>query len=242
MVKMAAARANHELGLLSEPVAEAIPDTEIISYVIPGRTGAQLLPEDLALLNRKFKNVNTVKEATGSLDNMRRTRSCCGPDFSIMSGDDGLTHEMMTDPTIKAAGAISVISNIAPAAVTEMTRLLMRGEKASGQKRFKSLAPLFDLVTVKTTEETPFGAVECRARNPLAIKVLMALLGMPAGQCRRPLGKLSKNGLEKVIQTARKVHSDSPEILSPVANFFGIDIDDRLNNPEYRKGLFYETY
>ncbi|MCP3950636.1 MAG: 4-hydroxy-tetrahydrodipicolinate synthase, partial [Desulfobacterales bacterium] len=43
------------------PVARAVPDTEVIPYVIPGRTGAQLLPEDLALLNQAFDNVNTVK-------------------------------------------------------------------------------------------------------------------------------------------------------------------------------------
>ncbi len=34
------------------PVAKAFPDVQVIPYVIPGRTGAQLLPEDLALLNK----------------------------------------------------------------------------------------------------------------------------------------------------------------------------------------------
>ena len=48
-----------------EPVAAAYPNIEVIPYVIPGRTGAQLLPEDLALLFRKHPNVSTVKEATG---------------------------------------------------------------------------------------------------------------------------------------------------------------------------------
>ncbi len=67
-----------------EPVAKAFPDIRVIPYVIPGRTGAQLLPEDLAILSRKFKNVKTVKEATGNLENMRRTRECCGPDYTIL--------------------------------------------------------------------------------------------------------------------------------------------------------------
>ena len=73
------------------PVAEAAQDIEIIPYVIPGRTGAQLLPEDLAILNQTYKNVNTVKEATANIENMRRTRKCCGSDFTIFSGDDGMT-------------------------------------------------------------------------------------------------------------------------------------------------------
>src|SRR5512137_234517 len=68
------------------PVAKAFPKLEIIPYVIPGRTGAQLMPEDLALLHREFPNISAVKEATGNPNNMRRTRECCGPEFSIISG------------------------------------------------------------------------------------------------------------------------------------------------------------
>ena len=90
-----------------EPVAKAFPDIEIIPYVIPGRTGTQLLPEDLAILNKEFKNVNTVKEATANIENMKHTRACCGDDFTILSGDDGMTYDMIVDPQIKAAGVIS---------------------------------------------------------------------------------------------------------------------------------------
>ena len=79
------------------PVAKAFPQIDIIPYVIPGRTGTQLLPEDIGLAYREYPNVNTVKEATGSIENMRRTRECCGPDFTILSGDDPMTVEMMTD-------------------------------------------------------------------------------------------------------------------------------------------------
>ena len=56
------------------PVAAAFPDLTVIPYVIPGRTGAQLLPEDLALLNQACDNVNTVKEATGNLDPDNKTK------------------------------------------------------------------------------------------------------------------------------------------------------------------------
>jgi 4-hydroxy-tetrahydrodipicolinate synthase len=224
------------------PVAEAAPDIEIIPYVIPGRTGAQLLPEDLAILNKTYKNVNTVKEATGNLENMRSTRKCCGPDFTILSGDDGMTFKMMLDPQIKASGVISVASNIAPGPITEMVRLLEQGEEKKAQKLLTALNPLFDLVTVKTMEKTPYGEVVCRARNPLGFKTLMSILGMPSGGCRQPLGKMTRNGLETVLSAARKVQADTPEILEPVAEFFNVDIEQRLNNPSSWDGLFYEEY
>ena len=224
------------------PVARAFPDVQIIPYVIPGRTGAQLLPEDLAILNRDFDNVNMVKEATGSIENMKHTRACCGPDFTILSGDDGLTFEMMTDPEIMASGVISVASNVAPGPVTEMVKLLEQGNQAEAKKILSALEPLFGLVTIKTKEKTPYGEVVCRARNPLGIKTLMSILGMPSGGCRQPLGKMTKNGLEKVIEAARKVQSDNPEILKPVAEFFGVDIDARLSSLSSREGLCYEKY
>ena len=224
------------------PIATAYPDLHIIPYVIPGRTGAQLMPEDLALLFRSHPNVGTVKEATGDLTNMRRTRECCGADFTILSGDDGLLVDMMTDKTIDAAGVISVASNVAPDAMTKLAASLKSGDTATAEKLADGLKPLFSLVTVTTQEATEFGEVACRARNPMAIKTFMALLGMPVGPCRRPLGKMTRKGLDFVVSVARQVQTNNPEILQPIADFFGVDISERLDNPEYQKGLCYDAY
>ena len=224
------------------PIAAAYQDLDVIPYVIPGRTGTQLFPEDLALLYKEYPNVKTVKEATASIDNMKRTRECCGPDFMILSGDDGMTYEMMTDPQIRAAGVISVASNVAPKAVTRMVQLLNEDQASEAQSLMQKLEPLFSLVTVKTTEQTPYGDVSCRARNPLAYKALMSVLGMPSGGCRQPLGKMSQNGLQTVLDAVRKVQSNSPEILQPVAEFFNVDIGERLENEKYWEGLAYPSY
>ncbi|MDI6688700.1 MAG: 4-hydroxy-tetrahydrodipicolinate synthase [Desulfobacterales bacterium] len=224
------------------PVAKTFPGVQVIPYVIPGRTGAQLLPEDLAILSRDFDNVNMVKEATGSIENMKHTRVCCGADFTILSGDDGLTFEMMTSPEIMASGVISVASNVAPGPVTEMVGLLEQGNRSEAKKILSALEPLFGLVTIKTKETTPYGEVVCRARNPLGIKTLMSVLGMPSGGCRQPLGQMTKNGLEKVLEAARKVQSDNPEIFKPVSDFFAVDITERLNSLSSIKDLYYEEY
>ena len=224
------------------PIAAAFPQLDIIPYVIPGRTGAKLLPEDLAILNQTHPNVRTVKEATGDLENMRRTRKCCGSDFTIMSGDDAMVYDMMTDDRINAAGVISVASNVAPRAMTELVARLKDGDNEEAARLKKAVEPLFSLVTVTTQEATAFGEVACRARNPMAIKTLMALLGMPVGPCRRPLGKMTRKGLDFVIAVGRKVQSGNPEILQPLADFFDVDINERLDNPRYQEGLFYENY
>ena len=224
------------------PIARRFPEVDVIPYVIPGRTGAQLLPEDIALLASAYPNVATVKEATGNLENMRRTRACCGPDFTILSGDDGLTFDMMTDAAIGAAGVISVASNVAPRAMSDLVGMLQNGNRTEAEALVSEVAPLFDLVTVKTKEQTPYGEVVCRARNPLAIKTLMAVLGMPSGPCRQPLGKMTRNGIDVVLGVARSVWQNSPHILQPVADFFNIDIEARLQDPRHIEGLIYSEY
>ncbi|MFO7885480.1 MAG: 4-hydroxy-tetrahydrodipicolinate synthase [Desulfobacteraceae bacterium] len=222
-----------------EPIAEHFPETEIIPYIIPGRTGAQLLPEDLAILAQNYKNVSSVKEATGSTDNMKQTRKCCGSEFTIMSGDDGLVFDIMTDPEIKASGGISVISNIAPKALTDMVMLISQGRIEEAEAINQALAPLLNLVTVTTMEKTPFGDVRCRARNPLALKTLMQILGMPSGPCRQPVGKMTRQGFDKVVAAAVTVQNNNPEIFKPLADFFNINISHRLETPEYHKHLWY---
>lgn len=224
------------------PVAKRFPQIQIIPYVIPGRTGTQLLPEDLAMLHKQFANMSAVKEATGSIENMRRTRECCGDDFTILSGDDDKTFAMMTDPAIKASGVISVASNIAPKGVQDMTAMLKQGDRAEGERLMAALKPLFEIVTVKTQEETPYGTVSCRARNPLATKTLMAILGMPAGPCRQPLGKMTRRGIGVVLEAGRMVWERNPEILAPIADFFDVDIEARLYDESALAELTYDQY
>src|SRR4030066_180417 len=86
----------------------------IMPYVIPGRTGTKWEVEDLAILHRKFKNVRSVKEATGDLERMAKIRTLCGEDFDILSGDDDKTFEMMVRKDIRATGIVSVMSNVVP--------------------------------------------------------------------------------------------------------------------------------
>lgn len=186
------------------PIAEQFPEVQVIPYIIPGRTGTQLFPQDLAILNQQYPNVRTVKEATGDLENMKLTRKLCGGDFDILSGDDDKTFAMMTSPEIAASGVISVISNVVPRAVQNLVQHILENRMDEANKLCSALQPLFALVTVKTEEQTPFGPVTCKARNPLAVKTLMNVLGMPSGPCRQPLGKMTRNGLEIVLSNARK--------------------------------------
>lgn len=221
------------------PIAKQFPNVQLIPYIIPGRTGTQLLPQDLAMLHQRYPNVRCVKEATGDLKNMELTRKLCGEDFDILSGDDDKTYNMMVSPDIAASGVISVASNVAPRAVAAMVHYILDDNISEAQQLSQALQPLFGLVTVKTQEQTPYGPVACKARNPLAYKTLMNVLGMPSGPCRQPLGRMTRSGVEVVLAAARKVYENNPGILRPVEEFFDVNLKERLYNEKLLEGLYY---
>lgn len=225
-----------------EPIAEAFPDVHLIPYIIPARTGTQLLPQDLGILVANYPNVSAVKEATGSLDNARLTRNYCGANFSILSGDDDRTLALMSDQAIRCSGVISVISNVVPAPVQNMVDAALSSNWEKAQELATALRPLFELITIKTEESSQLGPVSVKARNPLPVKTMMSVLGMNDGPCRSPLGRVTKQALTMILQSLRTVWTSNPEFLEPVERAFDVSVSERLQLPRYWEGLAYEGY
>jgi 4-hydroxy-tetrahydrodipicolinate synthase len=218
-----------------ELIAKAFRKTFVMPYVIPGRTGTKLEVEDLAILHRKFKNVRSVKEATGDLERMAKTRRLLGEDFDILSGDDDKTYEMMTRPDIRASGVVSVISNIAPGPIGEMVRAIRNGDMEKANRLRDLLDPLFKVVTVNTMESYEGFDVPAKFRNPSAIKTMMNGLGLPSGPCRPPLGKMTPKGVEVVRNALKEVHGKDMQVLWPIQEFYKVNIEERLSNDRYWK-------
>lgn len=218
-----------------EVIAKAFRKTFIVPYIIPGRTGTKLEVEDLAILHRKFRNVRSVKEATGDLDRMAKTRVLCGEDFDILSGDDDKTFEMMTRSDIRASGVVSVMSNIVPGPIGEMVKAVLKGDLERANRLKEILDPLFKVVTVNTIESYEGFEVPTRFRNPLSIKTMMKGLGLPAGPCRPPLGKMTPKGIEIVRNALKAVYEKDREVFRPLQDFYKVNIEERLTNDKFWK-------
>ena len=213
-------------------ILDELSDLKIAIYVIPGRTGTAISPADIAVLSDRYERVIAIKEATGDLLRMEEERSLM-PEMSIMSGDDDKTFEMMSNERIKAQGVISVTSNIAPKAVSEMVSALLEGNRERGEELARKLKPLFSTVTVKAKSERTLKSgkkitVEDRFRNPLAIKTAMISLGMPTGTPRKPLGLMTPPGVLIVRNSLQELMKESPEILLPIEEHYRVDIRKRL--------------
>ena len=216
-----------------EVIAKAFRKAFVVPYVIPGRTGTKLEVEDLAILHRKYKNVRSVKEATGDLERMARTRNLCGEDFDILSGDDDKTFDMMVRSDIRSSGVVSVMSNIVPGPIGEMVKAIAKKDMERANYLKEVLDPLFKVVTVNTIESYEGFEVPCKFRNPSAIKTMMKGLGMPSGPCRPPLGKMTPKGVEIVRNALKAVYEKDKEILRPIEDFYRVKMEERLVNDRY---------
>ena len=99
----------------------------IIVYNIAGRTGKNI-STSLLMRIAELPNIAGVKEASGDINQMMEVIAKISrkkPDFCVLSGDDGLTVPMVA---AGGDGVISVVSNLAPGLVTEMTMAAINGE------------------------------------------------------------------------------------------------------------------
>lgn len=158
----------------------------IVLYNIPGRTGVTMSAQTVAKL-AKHPNIVAIKEATGILD-MTSEIASLAHGFTILSGDDSLTLPMIS---IGAKGVISVISNLLPAKVKQMTQYALDGNFAEARAIHYQLFPLIKAVFVDG--------------NPVGIKHAMKVAGMDSGELRLPLweaGSETKKQIELFMASA----------------------------------------
>lgn len=93
-------------------------DKPIILYNIRGRTGVDMDPDTVLRLRNNFPDkIVAIKEASGIEDRVTKLASLLDPAFTILSGDDHSTLELIHQG---ANGAISVVANAYPAWAKEL--------------------------------------------------------------------------------------------------------------------------
>ena len=219
-----------------ERVLAGVSEIPIVPYIIPGRSGCALAPADLAVLHQNHpQRVPAVKQATGDLERMRLDRALSGSSLSILSGDDEVTMAMMRDSEIGCQGVISVMSNIVPGAIGAMVRAEQSGDTEEADRLLDALEPLLASVgcAVASARTLPNGQcadVTDKFRNPVPLKTMMAGLGMIGATTRPPLGRMTAPAVAHCRDALRKVHSADPEILAPIEDAFGVQVDRRLED------------
>jgi 4-hydroxy-tetrahydrodipicolinate synthase len=158
--------------------ATALP---ILVYNIQGRTAVNIETDTMARLARDCQTIVGVKEASGSLDQMSQVILACGPDFSVLSGDDNITLPLLA---IGGRGVISVIANIVPRETSEMVHAALEGDWKRARELHYKLFPLARAAFLET--------------NPIPIKEAMAMAGMLEPEFRLPMCRMGDANREKL--------------------------------------------
>jgi 4-hydroxy-tetrahydrodipicolinate synthase len=176
-------------------IAEAV-DLPLVLYNVPGRTGITMSAETTIALSQ-IPNIAAIKEAAGSLDLVTEIVNGTRNDFVVLSGDDSLTLPMIS---VGARGVISVLSNILPAEVTELTRLANSGHFAEARREHLRL---FDVMRAMFV-----------GNNPTAVKTAAELLGICLGEVRLPLTRLNESQFRTVAQAIEPWRSTGSQAMA----------------------------
>jgi 4-hydroxy-tetrahydrodipicolinate synthase len=172
-------------------------DLPVLIYDIPIRTGRKVAHEILVSLARDVPTIVGVKDATGDPAGSARLLVDAPDGFDLYSGDDALTLPLLA---IGASGVISVAGHWAAEEIAEMVSAFFKGDVDTARR---TNARLLESWAFQSGDLTP---------NPIPAKAMLRSLGLPAGQCRLPLGP-APDGLEqRAREVLRGVHAGADRL------------------------------
>ena len=168
-----------------ETIADLV-NKPVILYNVPSRTGVSCTAETYATLSA-HPNIVGVKEASGNLSLVQKTRELCSDDFYIWSGNDDETAPIML---LGGVGVISVVSNVAPREMVALTQACRNGQFRKAGAQQLHLRRLCEILF--------------REVNPIPVKTAMSMMGYCKDVMRLPLcemGEENRKELEQVLQS-----------------------------------------
>ena len=163
-------------------IADAV-HIPIVVYNVPGRTASNIEAATTLEL-AEHENIVAVKEASGNPSQISEIIRHRPARFSVLSGDDPLTLQVMVDG---GDGVVSVTSNVTPQLVAQLTELCAAASFVPARAIQHQLA-----------EWTAAAFVES---NPIPVKAALAMMGKMSNVLRLPLVPLAEK-FEPTVRAA----------------------------------------
>ena len=146
----------------------------IILYNVPSRTGVNMSPEITIQLANDFKNILSIKEASGDINQIKYILKNKPKNFDVLSGDDGLTLEIIQNG---GAGVISVIGQSNPVEFSSLVKFALNGKLSDAKLLHDKLYGLYHYLYSEG--------------NPSGVKAFLSLQGICKNYLRLPLVPIS---------------------------------------------------
>ncbi|WP_102692612.1 4-hydroxy-tetrahydrodipicolinate synthase [Rummeliibacillus pycnus] len=145
----------------------------VMLYNIPGRSIVNIQPQTILELS-KIPNIQIVKEASGSLDQMTEILAKAPEGLKVYSGDDGLTLPLLA---IGGSGVISVAAHVVGNDMQKMVSLFKEGNHQKAATIHQALLPV-----IRALFATP---------SPSTVKYALTKLGIGSEYVRLPIVTLT---------------------------------------------------
>ena len=152
----------------------------VLIYDIPVRTGRKISHDVLVRLHRDVPNIIGVKDAASDPWASAQLLAAA-PDLELYSGEDRLNLPLLS---LGACGVVGVATHWTGRLHQRLLEAFWKGDVAAARQLNAKMLPSF---AFESGDDTP---------NPMPTKAVLRHLGLPAGQCRLPLG-LAPAGLDE---------------------------------------------
>lgn len=156
-------------------------DKPIILYNVPGRTGANLLPQTALRLANEFSHIVAIKEASGNMAQCMELVAGAPAHFAVLSGDDDL---VLPQVAIGMKGVISVAANCFTKDFTTMVSLALEGNYEAARNLHYKLLPGIQLLFAEG--------------NPAGVKYVLEAMELGYNNLRLPLAPVSESTALKI--------------------------------------------
>lgn len=157
----------------------------IILYNVPSRTNVNITPKALLELSN-LSNVVAIKEASGNISQVAEMMALCKDKIDLYSGNDDQIVPIMS---LGGKGVISVLANVIPKAVHEMTTSYLNGDVNKALSLQLDNLQLSNNLFIET--------------NPIPVKTALNLMGKDVGPLRLPLFKMDTKNEEILLNTLK---------------------------------------
>ena len=154
----------------------------VLAYNIPERTGVELTTPVLRRIADRCENFVGLKDSSGKLDQLPELLAIAKDrPFAVFMGRD---HMIL--PALKAGctGAVTACANVAPKLFVDLYAAFQQGKMDEAARLQALVDPLRQSFGLHTF--------------PSVVKEAMAMAGIPAGPCRRPVGPMPEAARAKL--------------------------------------------
>ncbi len=154
-------------------------------YNNPSRTGVMLEPETIGLLHQECPNFVVDKEAMPSVGHLCEVKKLVGDGVSIMCCDFPKYSILLPTMAIGGQGAANIGGNVIPEEMALMSKPWDSIEQVNACRN--TYFQYYDLLKMLYLFS-----------NPVCIKAALRILGLPAGQLRKPYQELGGSKLAEL--------------------------------------------